>query len=199
MTRPPSRPNSFPFRIVACVVVTCLIVPDITPVTPVAFGGLVVTVDIFSFPPSYIVGDVLTKVYDYDRARKVIWVGGLLPSGPVWQHRDACDAILGATPRLVLASFVAYLIGEFSNAYILARLKIATAGRHLWLRTIGSTLVGQFLDSMIFATMTFAGLVPLGPPALDRRHAMADQIGQRRRGHADPPPGRRNAEADRRP
>lgn len=174
MSRAPEAPYSFPFLILSALFVTCLIVSNITAVKLIGVGGLVVTAAIIIFPISYIVGDVLTEVYGYDRARRVIWlgflcnllavaaiwIGGLMPAAAVWHDQAAYDTILGAVPRLVLASFVAYLIGEFTNAYVLAKLKIATAGRHLWLRTIGSTLVGQFLDSAVFATIAFAGLIP---------------------------------------
>lgn len=175
MQRSAGAPISFPFLVLTALFVTCLIVSNITAVKLVSLGGLVVTAAIIIFPVSYILGDVLTEVYGYDRARRVIWlgflcnlvavaaiwIGGLLPAAGVWNDQPAYDAILGAAPRLILASFVAYLFGEFTNAYILAKLKLVTAGRYLWVRTIGSTLVGQFLDSAIFATIAFAGLIPL--------------------------------------
>ena len=137
------------------------------------------------FPVSYIFGDVLTEVYGFARARQVIWIGfacnllavaaialaGWLPVAPFWnagvyatpeEAQQAYRAILGFTPRLLLASFVAYLFGEFLNSIVLATLKVATRGRHLWARTIGSTVVGQFADSAIFITLAFAGTLP-GP------------------------------------
>ena len=89
-----------------------------------------------------------------------IWLGGLLPAAAFWEHQPAYDAILGAAPRILMASFLAYLVGEFANSYVLAKMKIATAGRRLWLRTIGSTLVGQGLDSVIFVIVAFAGILP---------------------------------------
>jgi uncharacterized integral membrane protein (TIGR00697 family) len=88
-----------------------------------------------------------------------LWLGGELPAAPFWKGQDAYETIFGQTPRLVLASFLAYLVGEFANAFVLARLKIATEGRWLWLRTIGSTVVGQGLDSAVFVTLGFAGIV----------------------------------------
>jgi hypothetical protein len=135
------------------------------------------------FPISYIFGDVLTEVYGYARARQVIWIGfacnalavgaialgGWIAPAPFWtlsgfeapaSAQAAYQAILGFTPRLLLASFLAYLVGEFVNAYVLARLKVATQGRMLWLRTIGSTLAGQLLDSSIFLTVAFTGVLP---------------------------------------
>jgi uncharacterized integral membrane protein (TIGR00697 family) len=128
------------------------------------------------FPISYILGDVLTEVYGYRAARRVIWLGFLanlfvvvaimiaqaLPAAPFFQDQDKFDRILGSTPRILAASFLAYLMGEFANAFVLAKMKIATQGRWLWTRTIGSTVVGQALDSAIFITLAFAGIWPTG-------------------------------------
>jgi len=125
------------------------------------------------FPLSYIFGDILTEVYGYKKAKKVIWVGffsaGLmavtlmvvtaLPAAGDWPYQEAFKNILGLTPRIVLASLIAYFAGEFSNSYILAKLKIKTAGRHLWLRTIGSTLVGEGIDTVLFIFIAFWGVL----------------------------------------
>lgn len=122
------------------------------------------------FPVSYIFGDILTEVYGYRVARKVIWMGffasammaglvwlaGVLPGETTWQvmaGQEAYDAILGGVSGLVVASLAAYLAGEFANSYVLARMKVATGGRYLWMRTIGSTLVGQALDTMVFISI----------------------------------------------
>jgi len=124
------------------------------------------------FPVSYIFGDILTEVYGYKRSRKVIWLGffsaflmsatfmvvGKLPAAGEWQLQEAYDAILGLTPRIVVASLIAFLAGEFSNSYVLAKLKILTKGRHLWIRTIGSTAVGQAVDTMLFVGVAFWGI-----------------------------------------
>lgn len=126
------------------------------------------------FPLSYIFGDILTEVYGFARARFVIWLGflcnaiavlafwssGRLPAAGFWQDQAAYDAILGFTWRLLLASWVAYLIGEFINSFVLARLKVATRGRWLWSRTISSTLVGQFFDTLVFVAIAFGGVIP---------------------------------------
>jgi uncharacterized integral membrane protein (TIGR00697 family) len=123
------------------------------------------------FPISYIFGDILTEVYGYRRSRRVIWVGfgsaalmagvlalvGALPPAEGWEHQAAYEAILGTTPRIVLGSLVAYFAGEFSNSYTLARMKVLTQGRWLWTRTIGSTLVGEGVDTLLFVTIAFAG------------------------------------------
>jgi len=126
------------------------------------------------FPLSYIFGDVLTEVYGYSTSRRVIWIGflatalfsltvwlvGLLPAEAEWAERvgmEAYNAILGSTPRIVLASLLAYWAGAFSNAFVLARLKVATKGRWLWTRTISSTVVGQAVDTGLFVLIAFAG------------------------------------------
>jgi queuosine precursor transporter len=172
-TRPPSY--SGPFTVLVAVFVACLIAANITAVKLVSLAGLILPAAIVVFPVSYIVGDVLTEVYGYDRARKVIWLGflcnllvvlavwlgQLLPAAPFWDGQAAYERILGYAPRILLASFLAYLVGEFANAYVLARMKIATRGRWLWTRTIGSTLVGQGLDSLVFMTAAFAGVIPV--------------------------------------
>ena len=126
------------------------------------------------FPLSYIFGDILTEVYGYARSRKVIWIGfaaallmslvlmivGALPPAEGWMYQDADQKILGLTPRIVLASLTAYFAGEFSNSYILAKMKVWTNGRHLWMRTIGSTLVGELIDTSLFVCMAFLGVIP---------------------------------------
>lgn len=166
------------WRFLACTAlfVTCLLTANTIAAKLIVVGGLVLTAGIVIFPISYIVGDVLTEVWGYGAARRVIWLGfacnalmvaavwlgGALPAAPFWRGQDAYDEILGHTPRILLASFAAYLVGEFANAFVLARLKIATGGRWLWVRTIGSTVVGQALDSVVFVTLAFAGTVPAG-------------------------------------
>ncbi|OWK33828.1 queuosine precursor transporter [Sphingomonas dokdonensis] len=124
---------------------------------------------ILFFPISYIIGDVLTEVYGYARARRVIWAGFsatvfmafmswvvvALPPAPDWTNQPAYEAVFGQVPRIVFASMCAFWAGEFVNSYVLARLKVATAGRHLWMRTIGSTIVGQGVDSAIFYPLAF--------------------------------------------
>jgi uncharacterized integral membrane protein (TIGR00697 family) len=154
--------------------VTCLITANIIATKILSVGPLIVPAAIVIFPLSYLFGDVLTEVYGYATTRRVIWlgflcnavavaafaIGGALPSAAFWQNQAAYDTILGATPRILVASFIAYLVGEFVNSFVLAKLKIATKGRWLWTRTIGSTLIGQGLDSLIFVTLAFAGGMP---------------------------------------
>ena len=170
-----NRRYSLWYVLVAVSFTTCLITSNIIAVKLIQVSRLVLTAGIIVFPLSYIFGDILTEVYGYREARRVIWLGfflnlftvlavtvaGMLPAAPFWGDQDAYDRILGFTPRLLLASFAAYLAGEFANSYVLAKMKIATRGRWLWLRTIGSTLVGQFLDSVVFMAIAFGGAIPL--------------------------------------
>ena len=128
------------------------------------------------FPLSYIFGDILTEVYGYGRSRKVIWLGfasallmslvfilvGKMPSARGWENQEAYEKILGLTPRIVLASLAAYFSGEFSNSFVLAKMKILTRGRHLWMRTIGSTLVGELVDTLLFVMIAFGGTLSVG-------------------------------------
>ena len=163
------------FVVIVAVFITCLITANITAVKLVGVLGLVMPAAIIIFPISYIAGDVLTEVYGYRQARLVIWLGFLcnlltvlaiwlgqvLPAASFWDGQAAYERILGSTPRILAASFLAYLVGEFANAFVLAKMKIATRGRWLWTRTIGSTLVGQGVDSLVFITLAFVGTIPL--------------------------------------
>jgi queuosine precursor transporter len=126
------------------------------------------------FPLSYIFGDILTEVYGYAMTRRVIWVGfgaavlmalvlwivQVLPSAPGWSNQGAYEAILGVVPRMVAGSIFAYWAGEFTNSYVMAKMKVLTQGRHLWSRTIGSTVVGQAVDSGVFVSIAFSGRLP---------------------------------------
>ena len=139
-------------------------------------GTLTFGAGVLFFPISYVFGDVLTEVYGYARARKVIWAGfaGLafaslmaavvvaLPPAPFWKHQPAYDIAFGSTWRIVAASMFAYSCGEFVNSYVLARMKILTAGKWLWTRTIGSTIVGEAVDSALFYPLAFygTGIIP---------------------------------------
>ena len=126
---------------------------------------------ILFFPISYVIDDVLTEVYGYARARRVIWAGTAavvfmafmswvvvaLPPAPSWGNQAAYATIFGQVPRIVLASVCAFWAGEFVNSYVMARMKVRTAGRHLWMRTIGSTVLGEGVDSLIFYPLAFLG------------------------------------------
>ena len=159
---------------------TSLVISNIIAVKLITVGSLVLPAAVIIFPFAYIFGDILTEVYGYSKARQAIWIGfacnliavvaiwvaGLIPAAPFWtantydtveEAQLAYEAKLGFAPRLLVASFLAYLVGEFLNSYVLARMKIWTEGRHLWSRTIGSTLIGQLADSIIFITIAFGG------------------------------------------
>lgn len=167
---------SWRFITCAALFVTCLLAANTIAAKLIVVGGLVLSAAIVIFPISYVVGDVLTEVWGYAVTRRVIWLGfgcnalmvlavwlgGELPAAPFWSGQAAYQQILGQAPRILGASLAAYLVGEFANAFVLAKLKIATQGRWLWMRTIGSTIVGQGLDSAVFVTLAFAGVVPAG-------------------------------------
>ncbi|HLD31325.1 MAG TPA: queuosine precursor transporter [Patescibacteria group bacterium] len=151
-----------------------LILSNITSTKLLSLGWFSFDGGTILFPLSYIFGDILTEVYGYARARRVIWIGFALnllmviifyvvqklPPALDWTGQAAFEQILGVVPRIVLGSLVAYLVGEFANSYLLAKIKLKTKGRFFWLRTIGSTIVGQFLDTTIFLLVAFAGLFP---------------------------------------
>jgi len=167
------------FVCIVAIFTTCLITANIVAVKLIRVCGLVMPAGIVIFPLSYVFGDVLTEVYGYRRARQVIWLGffcnlitvaaiwaaQVLPPAPFWDAQVSYERILGYTPRLLAASFAAYLAGEFVNAFVLAKMKIATRGRWLWTRTIGSTIAGQALDSAVFMTIAFTGAIPPGAMA----------------------------------
>jgi uncharacterized integral membrane protein (TIGR00697 family) len=161
---------SWRFVVVAGFFVTALVVSNIIAVKLVEMSGRIFPAGLVIFPLSYLLGDVLTEVYGIRSARRVIWLGfacNLLALGAIQAaiHLPALDpefqvqfeAVLGTTWRLFLASLAAYIVGELANAYVLAYMKGATRGRWLWTRTIGSTIVGEGLDSLIFVTIAFAG------------------------------------------
>lgn len=179
---PPRRRWLAPITAVFC---TVLVVSNITAVKPLTIPGLpFITMDggNLLFPISYIFGDILVEVYGYAQSRRIIWLGFALnlfaagvfalvvalPPAPGWVNayapgipmQDAFASILLQTPRIVFGSLAAFWCGSFLNAYVMAKLKIWTRGRHLWLRTIGSTLAGQAVDSALFTTLAFAPMWP---------------------------------------
>ncbi len=168
---------SYRLVIITTLFITCLITANIIAVKIVSLGFFIVPAAIFVFPVSYIFGDVLTEVYGYKTARKVIWlgfgcnlvfvffawIGQLLPAADFWQAQGAYETILGYAPRLLAASLAGYLVGEFANSFVLARMKILTKGRWLWSRTIASTIIGEGLDTVVFITAAFSNT---GSPVL---------------------------------
>jgi uncharacterized integral membrane protein (TIGR00697 family) len=161
------------FFVTDLLVSNVIAVKTISPFTIFGFPVVLQAADLI-FPVTYILGDILTEVYGFKRARKAIWIGfacnlfaalaimlgQYLPANPDWHDQSAYDAILGTQARIVAASFTAYLFGEFVNSTVLAKMKIWTEGKHLWTRTIGSTVFGQAFDSSIFCTIAFYGLMP---------------------------------------
>jgi len=161
------------YDLVMAAFVTVLLCANLIGATkPCSIWGFTFGAGVLFFPISYIFGDILTEVYGYARARKVVWAGfGALafasfmswatlafPPAAGWPHQAAYETVFGGTPRIVAASLVAYFSGEFCNSYVLAKLKLVTSGRLLWSRTIGSTIIGEAVDSVIFYPLAFLGV-----------------------------------------
>ena len=139
-----------------------------------SIGSLSFPSGVILFPVSYIFGDVLTEVYGYARSRRIIWTGVfaeimmalfywlvvILPPASFWHEQEAYTVVLGQVPRTVAATITGYFAGEFTNSFIMAKLKIITKGRYLWVRTIGSTIAGEGIDTVLFIVIAFAGLMP---------------------------------------
>ncbi len=135
-------------------------------------GGFTFGAGILFFPLGYVLGDVLTEVYGYARARRCVWAGFAamlfmalmswvvvkLPPAEGWPDQKAYEAVFGNTWRIVFASLAAFWAGELANSFVLAKMKLLTEGRHLWMRTIGSTIVGQGVDSLLFYPLAFVGV-----------------------------------------
>jgi len=157
--------------VITAAFVAVLLISNIASTKILEFGPFTFDGGTLLFPLSYIFGDILTEVYGYARTRRVIWLGflaaglmagtlalvGALQPAHGWTNQEAYDAVLGQTPRIILGSLAGYWAGEFSNSIVLATMKVATRGRWLWTRTVGSTLVGQALDSSIFLLVAFGG------------------------------------------
>ncbi len=166
--------DSRSYTLITALFAVVLVISNIAASKVTHFWGLTLDAGTVLFPLSYIFGDVLTEVYGYAASRRVIWIGfgstflaaatfmvvGMLPAAPEWGNQAAYEAILCLTPRIVCASLIAFLVGEFANSFVLAKMKVATAGRWLWTRTIGSTLVGEFFDTAIFTLAAFWGVFP---------------------------------------
>ncbi|HXY40577.1 MAG TPA: queuosine precursor transporter [Vicinamibacteria bacterium] len=170
---PPPRRSYRYYDLVMAAFVTVLLCADVIGAAKVArVWGLTFGAGVLFFPISYLFGDVLTEVYGYARARRVVWAGFAalgfaslmswtilaFPPAPGWPHQAAYETVFGATPRIVAASLTAYFCGEFCNSYVLAKMKLRTEGRWLWSRTIGSTIVGEAVDSAVFYPVAFLGV-----------------------------------------
>jgi queuosine precursor transporter len=163
------------FLVLTCLFVTCLLISNIIAGKLAIFFGITLPAAVIIFPLTYLFGDVLTEVYGYERTRLVIWIGFAanilmsamfmitiwLPYPAFWSNQAAYTTVLGLTPRLVMASLIAYFGGEFANAFVLSKVKVLTKGRWLWIRTIGSTAVGEGLDTLVFIVLAFIGAVPV--------------------------------------
>lgn len=155
--------------------VMILLVTNIISTKIIALGVFTFDAGTLIFPLTYILGDVFTEVYGYSRVRKIIWIGfftslmamgvfmvvGAWPAAPEWVYQDAYDTVLGLTPRIIGASLVAYFIGQFINAYLMAKMKIRSQGKNLWLRLITSTVVGQGVDTVVFVLLAFYGVLEM--------------------------------------
>jgi uncharacterized integral membrane protein (TIGR00697 family) len=162
------------FTFLSVLFVTVLLISNIVSTKITDLGWFVFDAGTLLFPLVYILGDVFTEVYGFRKSRAVIWMGffatlmmsvmlivvGALPPASDWPNQGAYELILGLTPRIVIASLVAYFLGELTNAIILAKMKVMTAGKHLWSRTIGSSVVAQLVDSSIFVLIAFLGILP---------------------------------------
>ncbi len=175
MERTHARPHRY-YDLVMASFVAVLMISNVASSKILKFGPFTFDGGTLLFPVSYIFNDVLTEVYGYARARRVIWAGfgaallmalvfalvGALPPAEGWEHQEAYQAILGITPRIVAGSLIAYWAGSFSNAWVMARMKVLTKGRWLWSRTIASTLLGEGVDTLLFCLIAFYGALPLG-------------------------------------
>jgi conserved hypothetical integral membrane protein len=174
VTSSPKQEISPIFLCLTCLFVTCLLISNIIAGKLMLIFGMALPAAVIVFPITYIFGDVLTEVYGYERSRLVIWIGFaanllmsllfiitvLLPYPKFWNGQTAYAVVLGLTPRMVAASLLGYFGGEFANSFVLSKVKILTRGRWLWMRTIGSTVVGEGVDTLIFIVFAFAGSIP---------------------------------------
>lgn len=161
------------YDLILALFASILLISNLGATKLIEFGPIITDGGAILFPLAYIFGDVLTEVYGYKYARRAIWTSfgvmllaifsftivRYLPGAPEYTDQAAFDSILGFFPQIVLASLCAYLVGEFVNSYVLAKLKVRTGGKKLWLRLIGSTFVGQLLDTTIFALIAFGGIL----------------------------------------
>ena len=162
------------YEMLAGLFVMTLIVSNIASVKVVAVGPLVFDAGTILFPLSYIVGDIVTEVYGYRKMRSLLYVGvvsliltmttfwvvQILPASPDWPNQVAYESILGVVWRIVLASVTALFLGEIMNAYVMARMKVRSKGKNLWVRMISSSVVGSAIDTVVFSTVAFLGTMP---------------------------------------
>lgn len=166
---------SVAFFLAGVLFTSCLLISNLISSKIIAIGSWYVPAGVMIFPISYIINDVVAEVWGYRKARLIIWTGFLMnlfavlfytlsvqwPAAPFWQNQEAFANVLSSTPRIAIASLMAYLVGSFINAYVMSRVKILTKGRNFSFRAILSTLFGEGADSAIFITVAFAGIIPL--------------------------------------
>ena len=169
------RPTfSLPFALAGIVFCICLIASNLLAIKQVMVGPLVMTGALIVFPISYIINDCIVEVWGYRRARLLIWTGFVmnflfavfgmladaLPAAPFWDGQEGFHAIFGLAPRIACASFLAFLVGSFLNAYVMSRMKLRDGNRRFSLRAIASTLVGESADSLVFFPIALGGIMP---------------------------------------
>ena len=161
------------YDIILAVFAAILLISNLAGTKLIAFGPIITDSGAILFPISYILGDVLTEIYGYKYARRAIWVGlgvmllavlcftivRYMPPAPEYTAQASYEAVLGFFPRIVAASLAAFLTGSFLNSFVLAKLKVKTKGKKLWLRLIGSTVVGELCDTVVFAFVAFGGIL----------------------------------------
>ncbi len=170
------REVSVLFMLAGILFATCLLISNILATKILMIGPWAAPAGVLIFPIAYILNDVITEVWGFAKARLIIWTGFavnilavlffslgiVIPGAPFWQNQEAFATVLGNTPRIVIASLSAYLIGSFLNAFVMSRMKVATKGKGFGIRAILSTLVGESADSIIFVSIAFAGVFPIG-------------------------------------
>lgn len=164
---------SVPFMLLGILFNVCLIAANLLETKVIQLGSLTVTAGLLVFPVSYIINDCIAEVWGFRKARLIIWSGfamnffvvslGLiavaLPAAPFWEGEEHFNFVFGMAPRIVVASLMAFLVGSFLNAYVMSRMKVISRGRNFSLRAIGSTLVGETADSLIFFPIAFGGVI----------------------------------------
>ncbi len=168
-----NRTFSLPFLVMGVIFCVCLICSNLLEVKMIALGPLAETAGLIVFPISYIINDCIAEVWGYRKARFIIWLGFimnlmtvlfiqlaiLLPAAPFWDGQPAFEAVFSAAPRILLASFIAFLAGSFLNAYVMSKMKVSSGGKHFSVRAILSTIIGESADSLIFFPLAFGGIV----------------------------------------
>ncbi|MFM1917978.1 MAG: hypothetical protein RJB01_1493 [Actinomycetota bacterium] len=171
-----ARVGSGLYPTLVAVFVSLLLISNIGAVKLIELGPIIVDGGVFLFPLVYLMGDVLSEVYGFAAARRAIviafamsmlaaftfWLVQISPSAEAWGNQEAFEAVLGFVPRIVLASILGFLVGQLLNAYVLVKIKTRTQERKLWLRLIGSTVVGEFADTLVFCTVAFYGVITGG-------------------------------------